>query len=126
MVFQGSRIKNHTQAPDLLTDSYPLDNGVMTDLLDHQRPRTDSQLFNQFISRLPSSQEHVTPTFLPVSLRTPDQQTWREVNGEWLHQRNAANLNSSDLAHRGDAMCFESDRMDVPLLTSNMVTISSV
>ncbi len=113
-------MKNTTPAPDLLTDSYPLDNNSVTDLLEHQRPRTDSSLFNQLISRIPGSNDHNSPTFQPVSfLRNTNQQPWSEVNGDWRHQRNP--LSNSDVGTREEPLWFDSDQLDVPLLTSSTV-----
>lgn len=119
-VLQGSRMKNSTPTPDLLSDSYPLDNNsVTTDLLDHpSRPRTDSSLFNQLISRIPASSDH---TFQPASfLRNTSQQPWSEVNGDWRHQRNP--LNIGDTGTREEPIWFDSDQLDVPLLSNTVVT----
>lgn len=107
-----------TPAPDLVTDSYPLDNNATTDLLEHQRPRTESAIFNQLVSRIPSgnSNQH---TSSPPMWRNSDP-TWREVNGDWRHQINP--LNSHDLGNHGDTLWFDADQMDVPLLTSSAVS----
>lgn len=116
-------MKGIIPAPDLLTDSYPLDNSSATDLLDnHQRPRTDSSLFNPLISIIPSNNErHSSSTVQsPVSfLRNSNQQSWNEVNGDWRHQRNHLVTNDA----RGEPLWFDSDQIDVPLLTSNIVVI---
>lgn len=107
-------MKTTTPAPDLLTDSYPLDNNSVTDLLEHQRPRTDSSLFNQLISRIPANSDHNSPTFQPVSFLRNTNQQWSEVNGDWRHQRNPL-----DVGSREEPLWFDSDQLDVPLLTSS-------
>lgn len=115
-------MKNTTTAPDLLTDSYPLDNNSVTDLLEHRRPRTDSSLFNQIIGRIPANSENNSPTFQPVNfIRNTNQQLWSEVNGDWRPQRNPL-ANDVDVGGgRGESLWFDSDQIDVPLLTSTMV-----
>lgn len=108
-VLQGSRMKSTSAAPDLLTDSYPLDNSSVTEILEHPRSRTDSSLFNQLIGRIPSSDAHNSTTH-----------SWNEVNGDWRHLRNP--LANNDVGStREELLCFDSDQLDVPLLTNTMV-----
>lgn len=117
---QGNRMKNSAIAPDLLMDSYPLDNDAANDLIGNHRPRAESALFDQFISRLPHNSDHSSPSFISSHIRrTGDSQTWREVNGDWRHPRNTTNLN--DLTNRNEALWVDNDQMNVPLLNSNMV-----
>ena len=112
---------SHT--PDLVTD-YPIDNNqTTTDLLEHHRPRTESGLFNQFINRPPLTNGDAVAgqqQFIPsVSVRQNTEQPWREVNGDWRHTRNP--LNSIDQGNHGEALWYDADQMDVPLLNSAMV-----
>ncbi|XP_032785505.2 zinc transporter 2 isoform X1 [Daphnia magna] len=105
---KGSRVKNTTTAPDLLTDSYPLDNSSVTEVLEYQQSRTDSSLFNQLAGRIPTNEVN-------SSSRSP----WNEVNGDWRHLRNP--LATNDLViNREELLCFDSDQIDVPLLTSSV------
>ena len=106
---QGSRIKLTTAAPDLLTDSYPLDNSSVTEILEHPRSRTDSSLLNQLIGRIPASDGHNSTTH-----------SWNEVNGDWRHMRNSIPINDVG-STREELLCFDSDQIDVPLLTNTMV-----
>ncbi|XP_046639144.1 zinc transporter 2-like isoform X1 [Daphnia pulicaria] len=108
MNLTGSRMKSTSAAPDLLTDSYPLDNNSVTEILEHPRSRTDSSLFNQLIGRIPSSDAHNSTTH-----------SWNEVNGDWRHLRNP--LANNDVGStREELLCFDSDQLDVPLLTNTM------
>ena len=112
-----------TPIPDLVTDSYPLDNSTTTDLLEHQRPRTDSALFNQFVR----SQNPVTSLSNGSSTavrRNNADQPWQQVNGDWRHLQYPMNhpMNSNnDSGNHGDVLWFDSDQMDVPLLNTGMV-----
>ena len=116
-----------TTTPDLLTDSYPLDNNSGTDLLDHhQHPRTEYSPFSQLVTRVPCNNDLPSPT-IPGSISflasSNSQQTWNEVNGDWRHQRNSL-ASSEGSNRRGEPLWFDSDQIDVPLLTSNVIIFS--
>lgn len=113
-------MKSSAFAPDLLMDSYPLDNGAANDVIRNHRPNADSALFNQFTSHLPQSSDQTTPSFISNQVRrSADNQTWREVNGDWRHPRAVNNLN--EFVNRGETLWIDNDQMDVPLLHSTMV-----
>jgi len=115
------KANGNPSVPDLvLTETYPLDNNTTTDLLEHQRQRTDSALFDQFVTQVPSSSSQTTPN--GTRIRPADQQNWREINGDWRHQTSNP-LTSHDLGnHRDNTLWFDADQMDVPLLNSAMVS----
>lgn len=113
-------MKSSAKAPDLLMDSYPLDNDAANNLIEIHRPRAESAMFDQFITHLPHSSDHTSPSFISSHFRrNADNQTWREVNGDWRHPQNVTNLN--DLGSRGETSWVDNDQMDVPLLNSQMV-----
>lgn len=102
-------MKNTTTAPDLLTDSYPLDNSSVTEVLEHQQSRTGSSLFNQLVG-IPTNETN-----------SSSRSQWNEVTGDWRHLRNSHAAN--DLGStREELLCFDSDQIDVPLLSSSVVT----
>lgn len=101
-------------------DVSPLDNStdVVLDPSSHQRLRSESTLFNQFLNRIPAGGSSTTDGSVNHSRANQRINPWREVNGEWLHQQSSPN--PSEQLHYSENQWHDSDHMDVPLLISGI------